>query len=139
MGDVKRIRADIAASFQRVAVEHLCERAARAVDWAQEMEPTVASLVVAGGVAANQSVREGLRQVAEETSLEMRCPPPRLCVDNGVMVAWTGVERLHLGLYEEPPSATGAEHFVETRPRWPLGNRDERSKSNKQGSQKAKD
>merc|ERR1712194_781872 len=48
--DVKRARADIAASFQRVAVEHLCERAARAVGWALELEPTVASLVVAGGV-----------------------------------------------------------------------------------------
>jgi len=123
----RRARADIAASFQRVAVEHLCERAGRAAEWATEQEPEIKSLVVAGGVAANQQVRQGLKEVAEDADLEMRCPPPRLCVDNGVMVAWAGVERLRLGLYEEPPSAARADHFVEIRPRWPLGGRDPRS------------
>lgn len=120
-------RADIAAAFQRVAVEHLCERARRAAEWALELEPTIQSLVVAGGVAANQAVRQGVNEVAEGAGLALRCPPPRLCVDNGVMVAWAGVERLRLGLYEEPPSAARAEHFVEIRPRWPLGRRDSRS------------
>merc|ERR1712110_1294049 len=102
--DVKRARADIAASFQQAAVDHICERADRAVEWAMDEEPTVKNLVVAGGVAANQTVRQGLRDVAVGMGLEMKCPPPRLCVDNGIMVAWAGVERLHLGLYEEPPS-----------------------------------
>merc|ERR1719240_32856 len=84
-------------------------------------------MIVAGGVAANQTVRAGLKKVAEDAGLEMRCPPPRLCVDNGVMVAWAGIERLRLGLYEEPPSESGAERAVEIRPRWPLGARDPRS------------
>jgi hypothetical protein len=78
----------------------------------------------------------------------MHCPPPRLCVDNGVMVAWTGVERLRLGdlfhhvmcsrdewvqmstrvvgtgLWEPPPcDVANAPLFVEVRPRWPLGPR----------------
>merc|ERR1719230_285382 len=95
-------------------------------------------MVVAGGVAANQSVRAGLNKVASEAlcdsssgGLEMRCPPPRLCVDNGIMVAWTGVERLRLGLFEVPPSENGVEHAVEIRPRWPLGERDARSQSQK--------
>mmetsp|Transcript_156378 Transcript_156378/g.501665 ORF Transcript_156378/g.501665 Transcript_156378/m.501665 type:complete len:680 (-) Transcript_156378:65-2104(-) len=125
--DLRQARAHIAAAFQNVAVRHLCERAGRAAEWAVEMEPETASMVVAGGVAANQAVRQGLREVAEDCDLEMRCPPPRLCVDNGVMVAWAGVERLKLGLYEEPPSEAGTEHAVEIRPRWPLGNRDPRS------------
>merc|ERR1719240_248293 len=88
-------------------------------------------MIVAGGVAANQTVRAGLKKVAENAGLEMRCPPPRLCVDNGVMVAWAGIERLRLGLYEVPPSESGVEHAVEIRPRWPLGERDARSQPNK--------
>lgn len=120
-------KANIAACFQDVAVQHLCERASRAAEWAIDMEPEAKYMVVAGGVAANQAVRQGLREVAEGCDLEMHVPPPRLCVDNGVMVAWAGVERLRLGLYDEPPSTAGAEHAVEIRPRWPLGNRDPRS------------
>lgn len=135
--DLRRQRADVAAAFQAVAVRHLCERAARAASWALELEPDLASLVVAGGVAANQKVRAGLREVAEDAGLEMQCPPPRLCVDNGVMVAWAGVERLRLGLYEEPPSADGVDHAVEIRPRWPLGDRDARCQRKKQHPQKA--
>ena len=55
--------AHVAASFQRVAVEHLAERTARAICWAREVEPTLSSLVAAGGVAANGEVRRRLAQV----------------------------------------------------------------------------
>lgn len=126
--ELRAARADIAASFQRVAVEHLCERAARAAERAREEEPDLAVVVVAGGVAANKQVREGFNELAKANSLEMRCPPPRLCVDNGVMVAWAGVERLRLGLFEPPPSVEGAGNAVEIRPRWPIGERDPQSK-----------
>lgn len=129
--ELRAARADIAASFQRVAVEHLCERANRAAEKAREEEPDLAVIVVAGGVAANKRVREGFKELAEANSLEMRCPPPRLCVDNGVMVAWTGIERLRLGLFETPPSVEGAGHAVEIRPRWPIGERDPLSKQTK--------
>mmetsp|Transcript_24657 Transcript_24657/g.39600 ORF Transcript_24657/g.39600 Transcript_24657/m.39600 type:complete len:699 (+) Transcript_24657:42-2138(+) len=128
---VDEIRANIAAAFQEVAVKHLCQRAARAAEWALEYEPKLKWLIVAGGVAANQVVRAGLREVAENAGLEMRCPPPRLCVDNGVMVAWAGIERLRLGLFEVPPSESGVEHAVEIRPRWPLGERDARCQPQK--------
>jgi len=67
---------------------------------------------MAGGVAANASVRSALQAVAEAAGLSLVCPPPRLCTDNGVMVAWAGAERLALGLAEPPPpplrSANGA-------------------------------
>lgn len=125
------VRANIAASFQRTAVDHLADRAARAVDWAQELEPSVEALVVAGGVAANQSVRSSLNEIACSASWTMHCPPPKLCVDNGVMVAWAGIERLLLGLYEEPPTCAGIDQAVEIRPRWPLGPRDPRSRQQK--------
>lgn len=42
-------------------------------------------------------------------------------MDNGVMVAWTGLERLRLGLYEPPPPPTQDLGVVDVRPRWPLG------------------
>lgn len=78
--------------------------------------------MVAGGVAANKYVRTRLAAVAEAAGLQLVCPPPRLCTDNGVMVAWAGAERYQLGLLEPPPaSAEVAEgEWVDLRPRWPL-------------------
>lgn len=56
-----QVRADIAASFQRVALEHLEDRMSRAAAWASEDWPEVRHLVVAGGVAANQLLRSKLQ------------------------------------------------------------------------------
>ena len=88
-----QIRADLAASFQRTAITHLTERCRRAVAWAKESHPDVQAMVVAGGVACNQMLRDSLEQVTQEAGLQLVCPKPRLCTDNGVMVAWAGVER----------------------------------------------
>ena len=65
-------RADIAASFQRVALEHLEDRVSRAAAWALEDWPGIRHLVVAGGVAANQLLRSKL-QVGETASV-WSCP-----------------------------------------------------------------
>lgn len=56
-----QVRADIAASFQRVAVAHLEERTRRACGWAREAHPRLRHLVVSGGVAANAHVRARLQ------------------------------------------------------------------------------
>jgi N6-L-threonylcarbamoyladenine synthase len=69
-------------------------------------------LVVAGGVAANSAIRTALAAVAEAAGFALVAPPVRLCTDNAVMVAWTGIERLRLGLSDELDFAP--------RPRWPL-------------------
>jgi N6-L-threonylcarbamoyladenine synthase len=127
----RRIRADIAAAFQTVAVRHLEERCRRALQWAAETHPEMKQVVVAGGVASNKFLRGRLADVAEEGGLELVCPPPRLCTDNGVMVGWAGVERwkINLGVEPPPPSVVPAEgEWVDLRPRWPLTDRkDERS------------
>lgn len=64
--------------------------------------------------------------VAEKQGLELAVPPAELCTDNGVMVAWAGIERMRLGLWEHLPvqsaSADEAE-WVDVRPRWPLTDR----------------
>ena len=56
-----QVRADIAASFQRVALDHLENRVSRAAAWALEDWPGVKHLVVAGGVAANRLLRSKLQ------------------------------------------------------------------------------
>jgi len=75
-------KADLAASFQRVAVETIADKALLAY---KEFSP--ASAVLAGGVAANQALR---RQLTEVIPLPLTFPPPELCTDNGAMVAALG-------------------------------------------------
>lgn len=76
--------------------------------------PELKTLVVSGGVAANQALRARLRAVCDAEGLELVVPPPRLCTDNGVMVAWAAIERLQLGVSDEPLG-------LDVRARWPLG------------------
>lgn len=59
----QQIKADVAASFQRVAVTHLVMRLKRAIEWARDEESSLQHLVVAGGVASNQYVRQQVTQV----------------------------------------------------------------------------
>ncbi|KAM9484137.1 tRNA N6-adenosine threonylcarbamoyltransferase, mitochondrial isoform 2-T2 [Salvelinus alpinus] len=53
--------------------------------------------VVSGGVASNQYIRKTLKIVTDTTGLHLLCPPSKFCTDNGVMIAWNGVERLREG------------------------------------------
>lgn len=75
-------KTDIAASFQRVAIETIVDKARLACD---EFRPK--SVVIAGGVAANQELR---RQLTEALPLPIEYPDPALCTDNGAMVAALG-------------------------------------------------
>jgi N6-L-threonylcarbamoyladenine synthase len=102
------LAADVAASFQAAVAEVLADRATHAL----RMMPQARLLVVAGGVAANQTIRGALAAVADRHHLALAAPPPRLCGDNAVMVAWAAIERLRLG------TAQGFE--APARPRWPL-------------------
>lgn len=80
LNDVQR--ADFAASFQRIAVETLVDKAERAFrDYAPK------SVVIAGGVAANQELR---RQLSERLPLHIDYAPMNLCTDNAAMIATLG-------------------------------------------------
>jgi N6-L-threonylcarbamoyladenine synthase len=103
---------DLCASFQEAAGDILVDRTARAAARFRTDHPGAATLVVAGGVAANAYLRARLEELAAELALGLVIPPPRLCTDNGVMVAWAGLERLALGLGDDAQTSARA--------RWPL-------------------
>jgi N6-L-threonylcarbamoyladenine synthase len=88
------------------------DRVRHAMYWFDDRHPGVGRFVVAGGVAANQALRERLRAVAHEEGFTLDVPPPKLCTDNGAMIAWAGVERLRAGLANDLTA--------KARPRWPL-------------------
>ena len=48
---------------------------------------------MSGGVACNEYVKKGISMVCEEYGYKLVCPPNNLCTDNGVMIAWNGVEK----------------------------------------------
>ncbi len=73
---------DLAASFQKTAIETVVDKAVLAV---QEFNPK--SFVIAGGVAANQELR---RQLSERLPLPIQYPDIKLCTDNGAMIATLG-------------------------------------------------
>ncbi len=104
--------ADLAASFQAAAADTLADRTDNAAAMFRRDCPAGRVLVAAGGVAANRSLRVRLQRVAAEHDLEFIAPPPRLCTDNAAMIAWTGLERLRLGMSD----SLG----FRPRPRWPL-------------------
>jgi N6-L-threonylcarbamoyladenine synthase len=104
--------ADIAASFQRAVADVLGDRATQAMRMFSEDHPDARLLVVAGGVAANATIRAALERATRAHGFTLAAAPPRLCTDNAVMVAWAGIERLRLGLTDPLDFAP--------RPRWPL-------------------
>jgi N6-L-threonylcarbamoyladenine synthase len=107
-----RDAADLAASFQLAVAEVLADRAGNAMAMFRAEQPEARLLVAAGGVAANAAIRAALSARAAADGFALVVPPPRLCTDNAVMVAWAAQERLRLGLIDPLDFAP--------RPRWPL-------------------
>nr|XP_021499785.1 probable tRNA N6-adenosine threonylcarbamoyltransferase, mitochondrial isoform X1 [Meriones unguiculatus]XP_021499787.1 probable tRNA N6-adenosine threonylcarbamoyltransferase, mitochondrial isoform X1 [Meriones unguiculatus]XP_021499788.1 probable tRNA N6-adenosine threonylcarbamoyltransferase, mitochondrial isoform X1 [Meriones unguiculatus] len=100
-GQILSSAADIAAAVQHTTACHLARRTHRAILFCKQKEllsSANAVLVVSGGVASNLYIRKVLEIVANATQCTLLCPPPRLCTDNGIMIAWNGIERLRAGL-----------------------------------------
>ncbi|MGB0660578.1 MAG: tRNA (adenosine(37)-N6)-threonylcarbamoyltransferase complex transferase subunit TsaD [Mangrovicoccus sp.] len=108
----KQDRADLCAGFQQAVADVLAEKTRRALELCQGngQDKSLTAFAVAGGVAANQTLRGALEQVAGD--LPFCAPPLKLCTDNGAMIAWAGIERFRLGHRDGMDLAA--------RPRWPL-------------------
>lgn len=104
--------ADICAAFQKTAADCLLGKLAAAIKIFKNKYPQGKHLVVAGGVAANQYLRARIQNIADANQLIFAAPPLRLCTDNGVMIAWGGLERFQQGWTNELD--------FKPRPRWPL-------------------
>lgn len=102
-------KADLAASFQEAVADCLEERATKALEMAQIRTQ---HFVLAGGVAANQTIRSRISSLCQRHGLNFVAPPIELCTDNAAMIAWVGVEKLRLGR-QDPLS-------FEPMPRWRL-------------------
>ncbi len=109
-------KADIAASFQRAVCDVLVDRSRNAMTMFLEKAPTPESaiprFVVAGGVAANASIRKALEGLCAERGFTLMTPPLKFCTDNAAMIALAGAEHYSAGNF----SALD----VKARPRWPL-------------------
>lgn len=105
-------RADICASFQAAVSDILAVKSARAMELVTHLHDRPHTFVVAGGVAANRTLRARLEAEARRAGFRFVAPPLRWCTDNAAMIALAGAERLKLGASD--PMDTPA------RARWPL-------------------
>jgi N6-L-threonylcarbamoyladenine synthase len=85
-----RLRADLAASFQRAVVDCILAKLTLAVD-----RTACRSIAIGGGVAANTALREAVAQLGRDRGLAVFIPPRSLCTDNAAMgaIAWERLER----------------------------------------------
>src|SRR3954471_23165502 len=105
---------DLCASFQQAVVDVIADRLRNGLRLFREQYGSPTALVAAGGVAANEAIRNVLNRLAFEGGTVLVVPPAELCTDNGAMIAWAGAERLALGLTDALDTAPQA--------RWPLAN-----------------
>lgn len=78
-------KADLATSFQTVAVESIINKVRKAI-----VDKKVKTVIVAGGVAANQGLRYAMEKLTSELKVELSIPPMKYCTDNATMIAAAG-------------------------------------------------
>ena len=108
-----QLKYNLAASFQNTVNKILYKKTKVAIKLFQEKTQTQkVQLIVAGGVAANKSIRENLTSLAREMSFETIYPNLKFCGDNAAMIAWAGIKRFKKNLIDNIN--------ISAKSRWPL-------------------
>jgi N6-L-threonylcarbamoyladenine synthase len=106
--DPEQWKADLARAFEEAVADVLTAKSLAALQ-----KTGYTTLVVAGGVGANQHLRARLREAAQTKKLALHFPELEFCSDNGAMIALAGALRLQQGLHD-------AHSGFAVRPRWAL-------------------
>ena len=111
-GDEK-LRYNLAASFQNTINKILYKKTKVAInDFKKKTNIKEVQLIVAGGVAANKSIRENLSNLSKEMNFKTIYPDLKFCGDNAAMIAWAGIKRFKKNLIDDLN--------VPAKSRWPL-------------------
>lgn len=105
--DGEQTRCDIALAFQQAVVDTLTIKCRRALQ-----QTDLNTLVIAGGVSANQALRHSLESMLAELKGQVFYARPRFCTDNGAMIAYAGCQRLLAGQREDLA--------IKVQARWPM-------------------
>ena len=111
-GLTRQDRSDLCAGFQAAVSDVLAAKTRNALAYYLQDAPFAPTLAVAGGVAANQSIRRTLESVSGEFGARFVAPPLSLCTDNAAMIAYAGGLRFLAGQIDDLT--------LSARPRWPL-------------------
>ena len=108
-----KLKYSLAASFQFTINKILYKKTKIAIkEFKNKTKKKEVKLVVAGGVAANKSIRENLETLSKEVNCKIFYPDLKFCGDNAAMIAWAGIKRFKKKLIDDMD--------VSARSRWPL-------------------
>ncbi len=94
-----KLKYNLAASFQHTVNKILYKKTKEAMKKFLEKTKTKnLNFVIAGGVAANNSIRENMSKISEEMNFKPIFPKSKFCGDNAAMIAWAGIKRFKMGL-----------------------------------------
>ncbi len=109
----KSLKYNLAASFQYTINKILYKKTKIAVDmFFEKTNVKDLQLIVAGGVAANQSIRANLTNLSKKEGIKIIFPEIKFCGDNAAMIAWAGIKRFKKNLLNEIS--------ISAKSRWPL-------------------
>lgn len=88
---------DLCAGLQLAIAEHLAVRTERAILFCEKkglISGAYRNIVVSGGVACNDFIFNSIKVIGDKKGYSVSRPPPKVCTDNGIMVAWNGMEKI---------------------------------------------
>ena len=108
-----KLKYNLAASFQKTVNRILYKKTKIAVEMFREKtKKENFQLIVAGGVAANKTIRKNLLTLSNEMNFETIYPDLKLCGDNAAMIAWAGIQRFKKNMVDDKN--------ISAKSRWPL-------------------